>query len=89
MSTIRYTSDDVTIRSDEECLAEIDAAISAVLTAGQAYTIFGSRTVTRSNLAELQKQKAIYERRILHKKGWTGRNMADNSRTASDDVPRS
>ena len=79
MSTITISSADVTIKSDEEMLAEINEAILAVVTTGQSYTIFGSRVVTKSNLGELKTLQSSYEQRILLKKGWTGRNYIDNS----------
>lgn len=84
MSTITRTTAGVTIKSDEEILAEIDAAILAIITTGQSYTIFGSRVVTKSNIGELQKMRSQYEQRILLKKGWTGRNYIDNSGNAGE-----
>lgn len=81
MSTITRSSKDVTILSDEEILAEINNAISSIHTTGQSYTIFGSRVVTKSNINELYGMRSTYEQRILLKKGWTGRNYIDNSKS--------
>ena len=50
----------MTPKTNKELLAEVSAAISAILTTGQSYTI-GSRTLTRANITELRKLKADLE----------------------------
>ncbi len=44
-------------------LAEYEAAISAVLSSAQSYTI-GGRAVTRANLAELEKGRDKYKKEV-------------------------
>ena len=72
-----------TLRSDEEMLHDIQDAILTVATAGQAYTLFGSRTVTHADLTDLQSLESIYRRRILAANGYNGRNTAQFFDSAS------
>jgi hypothetical protein len=46
-----------TLEELQQELAEVNAAISAVLSGAQSYTI-GSRSLTRANLAELRNMRA-------------------------------
>ena len=89
MSSITRTSADVTITSDEQELSDTRDAISGILSNGQGYTIFGSRVVNKANLPELYARCATLEKRILLKKGWTGRNYLDHSasETVLGEVP--
>lgn len=59
-------------------LAEIQRAIRDVLTAGQGYTIVGSRTYTAANVAELQRLEQLYRRRVLTASGFSGYNQANH-----------
>jgi hypothetical protein len=61
------------IPTDAEKLAEYEAAISAVLTTGQSYTIFGSESVTHADLSRLQMERDRIARRVA---GSTRRNYA-------------
>jgi uncharacterized protein YbjT (DUF2867 family) len=74
---ITYTSAGGQIKSDEDMLVAIDAAIQTLLTTGQGYTVFGSRTVTQGSLPELHRMRKMYENRILRRAGVTGVNYAD------------
>jgi hypothetical protein len=90
MATITTSADVVQIVSPEQMLADVQAAIRAILATGQSYTLFGSRTVTRGDLAELQKMEQLYLRRVLMARGHTGRNSADFSasgKSGTDNVP--
>ncbi len=73
---ITETSFDGMIRSDEEMLYEFQEALVAVSQAGQAYTLFGSRTVTHADLAMLERQEEKYRRRVMAANGYNGRNTA-------------
>ena len=85
---------DVVICSDEQRLAQIDAALVSLYTSlttvttgtAQEYSIDGSRMVKnvaldhiRSSIADLEIQKRRYEKKVLRAKGFTGRNNADFS----------
>jgi hypothetical protein len=61
------------VPTDTERLAEYEAAISAILTTGQSYTIFGSEAVTHADLSRLQMERDRIARRIA---GSTRRNYA-------------
>ena len=83
---ITITDDGGTIKSDEMMLAEVQAAISACMTAGESYTIFGARSIVRS-LPELRSMEMQYRKRVMLKKGWVPRNQPDFSGTSYDDLP--
>lgn len=55
-------------KTNEEKLAEVNAAISAVLAGGQSYTI-GSRSLTRADLANLRTMRDELEAVISGSKG--------------------
>lgn len=76
-----------TLISDEEMLARTRQAIADVLTGAQAYTIFGGRTVTRADLAELKRTEVFYSDRVLRAKGATGINRADTSERGNMQYP--
>ena len=61
------------ILSDEQMLAEVQAAIRAVSTGAQSYQIAGSRTVTRANLPDLWRMHSVYEARVLRARGYDDR----------------
>jgi hypothetical protein len=101
MSITYATETAVTIKRDDQRLAEIDAQISNCLTlmtsittgTAQEYTIFGSRMVKNAAIAELtntidalEKLKGKYERRVLMARGFTGRNHADMRGHSSDGI---
>lgn len=65
------------VLSDEAMYAAVQTAITALVTTGVSYTIFGSRSVTRGNLPELYEIEGRYRRRLLRARGWTGQNLAD------------
>jgi len=56
-------------------LTDIDAAIEAIVTGGQSYSIAG-RTYTRANLSELRAERNDILRRIEHETGH-GRRRAE------------
>jgi hypothetical protein len=78
MGTLTYSTYTGTVKSDEEMVAEVQAAISRCLSAGESYTVFGSHARAYS-LAELQRLEARYRARVLARRGATGRNYADLS----------
>lgn len=67
----------VTIKTDAARLAQIDDAIDAIETGAQSYTLFGSRQVTKADLTDLYALRTRYEKRVLYRAGFTGRNVAD------------
>ena len=68
-----------TVYSDEQMLAEFQAAIRGLLLTGQSYTLFGSRVVTMADAKWLGEQEEKYRKRVLAANGWDGRNHADFS----------
>lgn len=91
-STVLTSVDSATVYSDEQILADVQAAIRAVLLTGASYTLYGSHTVTRADLGRLQQMEQTYRRRVLMARGHTGRNVADFSSSSDsgnclDDVP--
>lgn len=67
------------ILSDERMLALYQQAEVDILTTGASYSIEGSRSFTAGDLKMIRGRIAQLERRILYKKGFTGRNHADHS----------
>lgn len=76
-SSITISNNNVVIPSDEEALAEWKKAEFAVAVLGDEYVIFGARKVIAADLSDIRKQIDYYERKILAKKGASGRNIAD------------
>ena len=78
---------DQTLITLEKQLSDVQDAITAIIQGGQAYTLAGSRTVTRGSLGELKRERGRLERRIFLQKGYTGRNAPDfNTRRDPSDV---
>lgn len=89
----------VEISRNEQRLGEIDDALSALYkqftTANldlQEYSIAGSRSVKRAEIAQLQsaittleKQRKIYEARVLRERGYDSRTHADHSGNSNRD----
>lgn len=67
----------VTLKSDEQMLAEYQAAISTVLGGGQSYTLFGSRTVTNADMPNLEAGERKYRKRVMLAKGYVPSNHPD------------
>jgi hypothetical protein len=77
----------VQVYSDEQMLADVQGAIRAVLTSGQATTIFGAFSNTRADLDRLQSMESMYRARVLAARGYSGRNVADFSGGSGNDLP--
>jgi len=84
---ISYESGSVTLKTNEQMLAEVQDAIHAVLLTGGAYTLFGSRQVTHADLGQLRELYDYYEERVLMDKGATGTNLADLSGAGNINTP--
>lgn len=69
---------DAQILDDEQILAKVQAALVAVADAGQSYTLFGSRTVTKADTADLERLEIMYRNRLLAKAGETGIHQLDH-----------
>lgn len=57
--------------NNAELLAQVTAAIAAIATTGQSYTI-GSRSLTRANLTELREMKKELEAQVASEGSNTG-----------------
>ena len=85
MGTLSISSYTGSVKSSEEMLALAQKALSDIYTVGQAYYAPGGVQVTFADMAELQRQVAYWESRVLAARGATGRNYAD---IAPAEVPR-
>lgn len=67
-------ANELDLEAARQQLAECRAAISAVLTGGQALGVNG-RQVTRGDLAELRAMETALERKVRRLTGGTGRRV--------------
>ena len=62
-------------RSLAQQLTDVDAAIEAIMSGGQSYSIAG-RTYTRANLSELRAERDAILKRVAYETG-SGRRLAE------------
>jgi hypothetical protein len=77
MGTLTIESFTGTVKSAEEMLALWQKAESDIATVGQTYFAPGGVQYTFADLEEVHKMVMYWEKRVLSKRGVTGRNTAD------------